>query len=124
MDEAAADTGVNFIGGFGALVHKGETQSDTALIESLPSALSQTQRVCGFVNVASTRTGINMDAVAKMGRVLKETAFLTADRGAIGCAKLVVFANAIEDNPFMAGAFCGAGEPECAVNVGVSGRVS
>jgi uncharacterized protein (UPF0210 family) len=117
----AADIGVNFIGGFGALVHKGETKSDTVLIESLPAALAATQRVCGFVNVASTRTGINMDAVAKMGRVLKDAAELTKDRGAIGCAKLVVFANAIEDNPFMAGAFCGAGEPECAINVGVSG---
>lgn len=121
LDEAALDIGVNFIGGFGALVHKGETKSDTVLIESLPSALASTQRVCGFVNVASTRTGINMDAVAKMGRVLKETAEMTKEQGAIGCAKLVVFANAIEDNPFMAGAFCGAGEPECAINVGVSG---
>lgn len=121
LDEAAADTGVNFIGGFGALVHKGETKSDTVLIDSLPSALSSTQRVCAFVNVASTRSGINMDAVAKMGRVIKETAMLTASNGGIGCAKFVVFANAIEDNPFMAGAFCGAGEPECAINVGVSG---
>lgn len=121
LDEVAADIGVNFIGGFGALVHKGETKSDTVLIESLPAALAATQRVCAFVNIASTRTGINMDAVAKMGRVIKEAAELTKDRGAIGCAKLVVFANAIEDNPFMAGAFCGAGEPECAVNVGVSG---
>ncbi len=121
LDEAAADTGVNFIGGFGALVHKGETKSDTALIESLPSALSQTHRVCAFVNVASTRSGINMDAVAKMGRVIKQTAKLTDNNGGIGCAKFVVFANAIEDNPFMAGAFCGSGEPECAINVGVSG---
>jgi uncharacterized protein (UPF0210 family) len=121
LDEVALDIGVNFIGGFGALVHKGETKSDTVLIESLPSALAATQRVCAFVNVASTRTGINMDAVAKMGRVLKDIAEQTKDQGAIGCAKLVVFANAIEDNPFMAGAFCGAGEPECAVNVGVSG---
>ncbi len=121
LDEVAADIGVNFIGGFGALVHKGETKSDTVLIESLPAALAATQRVCAFVNVASTRTGINMDAVAKMGHVLKQAAALTKDQGAIGCAKLVVFANAIEDNPFMAGAFCGAGEPECAINVGVSG---
>lgn len=121
MDEAAADTGVNFIGGFGALVHKGETKSDTVLIDSLPSALSSTERVCAFVNVASTRSGINMDAVAKMGRIIKETAALTVSGGGIGCAKFVVFANAIEDNPFMAGAFCGAGEPECAINVGVSG---
>ena len=107
LDEAAADTGVNFIGGFGALVHKGESNSDTVLIESMPSAFASTKRVCGFVNVASTRTGINMDAVAKMGHILKQTADLTADSGGIGCAKLVVFANAIEDNPFMAGAFCG-----------------
>ena len=118
LDEVAADIGVNFIGGFGALVHKGETKSDIVLIESLPAALAATRRVCAFVNVASTRTGINMDAVAKMGRVLKDAAELTKGQGAIGCAKLVVFANAIEDNPFMAGAFCGAGEPECAINVG------
>ena len=121
LDEAAAETGVNFIGGFGALVHKGETLSDSVLLNSLPSALSQTQRVCAFVNVASTRTGINMDAVAKMGDIIKQTAQLTRKQGGIGCAKLVVFANAIEDNPFMAGAFCGAGEPECAINLGVSG---
>ena len=121
LDQAAKDTGVNFIGGFGALVHKGETKSDTVLLSSLASALSSTVRVCAFVNVASTRTGINMDAVAKMGRIIKETAKLTSKDGGIGCAKLVVFANAIEDNPFMAGAFCGAGEPECAINVGVSG---
>lgn len=121
LDEVASHIGVNFVGGFGALVHKGETKSDTVLIESLPAALAATQRVCAFVNVASTRTGINMDAVAKMGRVLKDAAALTKDQGAIGCAKLVVFSNAIEDNPFMAGAFCGAGEPECAINVGVSG---
>ena len=121
LDEAAADTGVNFIGGFGALVHKGETKSDTVLIDSLPSALASTQRVCAFINVASTRSGINMDAVAKMGRIIKKTAEMTAAQGGIGCAKFVVFANAIEDNPFMAGAFCGSGEPECAINVGVSG---
>ena len=121
LDEAAAHTGVNFIGGFGALVHKGETKSDTVLIDSLPSALSATERVCAFVNVASTRSGINMDAVAKMGRVIKQTADITKSYGGFGCAKFVVFANAIEDNPFMAGAFCGAGEPECAINVGVSG---
>lgn len=121
LDEAAAETGVNFIGGFGALVHKGETQSDAVLLNSIPSALSQTQRVCAFVNIASTRSGINMDAVAKMGGIIKQTAELTATQGGLGCAKLVVFANAIEDNPFMAGAFCGAGEPECAINVGVSG---
>lgn len=121
LDAAASDTGVNFIGGFGALVHKGETNSDTVLLDSLPNALSATERVCGFVNVASTRTGINMDAVAKMGGIILKTAELTNDNGGIGCAKFVVFANAVEDNPFMAGAFCGAGEPECAINVGVSG---
>lgn len=121
LDSAAFDTGVNFIGGFGALVHKGETKSDTILINSIANALSSTERVCSFVNIASTRTGINMDAVAKMGEVIKETAQLTKDKGGIGCAKLVVFANAVEDNPFMAGAFCGSGEPECAINVGVSG---
>jgi hypothetical protein len=121
LDEAAAETGVNFIGGFGALVHKGETKSDSVLLNSLPSALSQTRRVCAFVNVASTRSGLNMDAVARMGGIIKQTAELTASQGGIGCAKLVVFANAIEDNPFMAGAFCGSGEPECAINVGVSG---
>lgn len=121
LDEAAQDTGVNFIGGFGALVHKGETNSDTVLLNSLASALSSTTRVCAFVNIAHTRTGINMDAVAKMGKIIKQTAEQTRSDGGIGCAKLVVFANAIEDNPFMAGAFCGAGEPECAINVGVSG---
>lgn len=121
LDAAAADTGVNFIGGFGALVHKGETKSDTVLLDSLAGALSSTQRVCGFVNIASTRSGINMDAVSRMGEIIKETALRTKESGGIGCAKLVVFANAVEDNPFMAGAFCGAGEPECAVNVGVSG---
>ena len=121
LDEAAADTGVNFIGGFGALVQKGETKSDTVLIDSLPEALAGTSRVCAFVNVGGTRTGINMDVVAKMGRVIKKSAELTKDTGGLGCAKLVVFANAVEDNPFMAGAFCGAGEPDCAINVGVSG---
>jgi uncharacterized protein (UPF0210 family) len=121
LDAAAADTGVNFIGGFGALVQKGETKSDTVLLNSLASALAATERVCAFVNIGSTRTGINMDAVAKMGRIIKETAQLTSADGGIGCAKLVVFSNAVEDNPFMAGAFCGSGEPECAINVGVSG---
>lgn len=121
LDEAAADTGVNFIGGFGALVQKGETKSDTVLINSLPSALAETERVCAFVNVGGTRTGINMDVVAKMGTTIKQAAELTSNNGGIGCSKLVVFANAVEDNPFMAGAFCGAGEPDCAINVGVSG---
>ena len=121
LEEAAQDTGVNFIGGFGALVQKAQTRSDKALIESLPSALSQTERVCAFVNVGGTRSGLNMDAIAKMGDVIKDTAQRTAQSGGIGCAKLVVFANAVEDNPFMAGAFCGSGEGDVAINVGVSG---
>ena len=121
MDRAADTCGVNFIGGFSALVHKGFTSGDTRLIHSIPSALAQTSKVCSSVNVATTKAGINMDAVALMGRIIKETAAMTADTGAMGCAKLVVFANAVEDNPFMAGAFHGIGEPECVINVGVSG---
>lgn len=121
LDRAAREVGVNFIGGFSALVHKGYTAGDRVLVRSIPEALASTQRVCSSVNVATVRAGIHMDAVAEMGRIIKRTAELTADRGAIGCSKLVVFANAVEDNPFMAGAFHGVGEPECAVNVGVSG---
>ncbi len=121
LDEAAAAVGVNFIGGFSALVHKGYTKGDHVLIGSLAEALAATERVCASINVATTRTGINMDAVRQMGEVIKETAQLTASRDGIGCAKLVVFANAVEDNPFMAGAFHGWGEPECTINVGVSG---
>ncbi|MCL6638525.1 MAG: PFL family protein [Firmicutes bacterium] len=121
MDQAAETVGVNFIGGFSALVHKGFTRADRVLIESIPEALAQTGRVCSSVNVASTRAGINMDAVYLMGRVIKKTAELTAARDGLGCAKLVVFANVPEDNPFMAGAFHGVGEPECVINVGVSG---
>jgi uncharacterized protein (UPF0210 family) len=121
LDAAASAVGVNFIGGFSALVHKGATLGDERLLASLPTALAVTERVCASVNVATTRAGINMHAVARMGEVIKRTAELTADRGGLGCAKLVVFANAVEDNPFMAGAFHGAGEPECAINVGVSG---
>ena len=121
MDKAARDCGVNFIGGFSALVHKGFTPGDRRLIQSIPRALAETDIVCASVNVGSTKAGINMDAVAAMGRIVKDTAAATADRGSIGCAKLVVFCNAVEDNPFMAGAFCGPGEPDCAVNVGVSG---
>lgn len=121
LDKAAKAVGVNFIGGFSALVHKGYTSGDRRLIASIPRALAETDRVCSSVNVASTRAGINMDAVAEMGRVIKQTAELTADRGGLGCAKLVVFTNAVEDNPFMAGAFHGVGEAECAINVGVSG---
>ena len=121
MDNAAKTCGVNFIGGFSALVQKGCTASDWKLIRSIPEALAATERVCSSVNVGSTKAGINMDAVAEMGRIIKKTAALTADNDGFGCAKLVVFANAVEDNPFMAGAFHGVGEPECVLNVGVSG---
>jgi len=121
MDKAAKECGVNFIGGFSALVQKGFTKGDKVLIESIPEALAVTERVCSSVNVGSTKAGINMDAVALMGRIIKKTAELTADNDGLGCAKLVVFANAVEDNPFMAGAFHGVGEPEVVLNVGVSG---
>ena len=121
LDRAAKATGVNFIGGFSALVQKGATQADKKLIASIPEALAITDFVCSSVNVGSTRAGINMDAVAEMGRIIKDTAERTADRGGFGCAKLVVFCNAVEDNPFMAGAFHGVGEPDCIINVGVSG---
>ncbi len=121
LDKAAHTVGVNFIGGFSALVHKGFTVGDTSLIYAIPEALSETELVCSSVNVGSTKAGINMDAVKKMGEVIKETAKLTKDSGGFGCAKLVVFANAVEDNPFMAGAFHGVGEAECVINVGVSG---
>jgi len=117
LDRAAAAVGINFIGGFSALCHKGFTESDLKLIRSIPRALTETGIVCSSVNVASTRAGINMDAVALMGRIIRQT----ADIDPMGCAKLVVFANAVEDNPFMAGAFHGVGEPECVINVGVSG---
>ena len=121
LDKAAKACSVNFIGGFSALVHKGYTKGDRNLINSIPQALAQTERVCASVNVATTKAGINMDAVAQLGEVVKETARLTKDDNSLGCAKLVVFANAVEDNPFMAGAFHGPGEAECVVNVGVSG---
>ena len=121
MDRAAKACGVNFIGGFSALVQKGMTRGDEILIDSIPEALACTDVVCSSVNVGSTKAGINMDAVARMGRVIKRTAELTADNDGLGCAKLVVFANAVEDNPFMAGAFHGVSEPECVLNVGVSG---
>lgn len=121
MDRAAKETGVNFIGGFSALVQKGFSKGDEILIRSIPQALSETEFVCSSVNVGSTRSGINMDAVRLMGEKIVETAELTADRDCIGCAKLVVFANAVEDNPFMAGAFHGVGEPDTVINVGVSG---
>ena len=121
LDRAAKVCGVNFIGGFSALVQKGFTESDTRLIASIPSALAETEYLCSSVNVASTKAGINMDAVKLMGQTVKKTAELTKDSGGLGCAKLVVFANAVEDNPFMAGAFHGIGESECVINVGVSG---
>ncbi|EAC5096329.1 PFL family protein [Listeria monocytogenes] len=121
LDAAAKEVGVNFIGGYSALVQKGYTKGDEILIRSIPQALAQTERVCSSVNVGSTRTGINMDAVRQMGEVIKETADLTADTQGLGCAKLVVFANSVEDNPFMAGAFHGVGEADCVINVGVSG---
>ena len=121
MDEAAKTCGVNFIGGFSALVQKGCTKGDWILMDSIPEAMKSTERVCASVNVGSTKAGINMDAVAKMGQIIKKTAAVTADCDGLGCAKLVVFANAVEDNPFMAGAFHGVGEPECVLNVGVSG---
>jgi len=121
LDDAALATGVNFIGGFSALVQKGFTEGSKKLIESIPEALSSTSRVCSSVNVATTKAGINMDAVAKMGEAIKKAAELTAGQGGIACAKLVVFANAPDDNPFMAGAFHGLGEAECVINVGVSG---
>jgi uncharacterized protein (UPF0210 family) len=121
LDNAAAAVGVNFIGGFSALVHKGMTESDRRLIKSIPAALAETKCVCSSINVATTRAGINMDAVAMMGNIIKETAYLTRDTDSFGCAKLVVFSNIPEDNPFMAGAFHGIGESECAINVGVSG---
>jgi len=121
LDEAAKAVGVNFIGGFSALVHKGYTKGDILLVQALPEALATTSRVCASVNVATTKAGINMDAVRDMGLTIKEAARLTADQGGIACAKLVVFANVPEDNPFMAGAFHGIGEPECVINVGVSG---
>lgn len=121
LDRAAREVGVNFIGGFSALVHKGMTPGDRALIASIPQALATTERVCSSVNVGTTKAGINMDAIADMGRAVVAAARLTADRDGIGCAKLVVFCNAVDDNPFMAGAFHGIGEPDCVVNVGVSG---
>jgi uncharacterized protein (UPF0210 family) len=121
MDRAAKECGVNFIGGFSALVQKGFTRGDMRLIRSIPEALALTQFVCSSINVASTRAGINMDAVRLMGEIIKATAERTADRDGLGCAKLVVFCNAVEDNPFMAGAFHGVGEAECVINVGVSG---
>jgi uncharacterized protein (UPF0210 family) len=121
VDAAAAEVGVNFVGGFSALVPKGATAVDRALLTAIPEALSTTERLCASVAVASTRAGINLDACRELGEILKDTAARTAARDGIGCAKLVVFANPVEDNPFMAGAFFGPGEPESAILVGVSG---
>ncbi len=121
LDKAASTLGINFIGGFGALVEKGMTKGAANLIEAIPQALTETNLVCSSVNVASTKAGINMDALAKMGQIIKDTAYLTRDKDSIGCAKFVVFANVPQDNPFMAGAFHGIGENETVINVGVSG---
>ena len=121
LDKSAQELGVDFIGGFSALVEKGFTQGDLKLIESIPEALASTQRLCSSVNLASSKAGINMDAVLKMSKIVKEAAEITADKGGIGAAKLVCFCNSVSDNPFMAGAYCGYGEPECALNIGVSG---
>lgn len=121
LDEAAKEVRIDFIGGFSALVEKGMTPGDRALIEAIPRALAETERVCASVNVASTRAGINMDAVRLMGRVIKDTAELTRERDGLGCAKLCVFANIPQDIPFMAGAYLGVGEPDAVINVGVSG---
>ncbi len=121
LDKVAKEMGVNFLGGYSALMQKGATKADERLLESIPEVLATTERLCSSVNVGSTRAGINMNAVRQMGQIIKKTAELTADNDSLGCAKLVVFCNAVEDNPFMAGAFCGVGEPECAINVGVSG---
>ena len=121
MDRAAKTCGVNFIGGFSALVQKGLARGDELLLRAIPRALAETDFVCSSVNVGSTKAGINMDAVARMGRIIKETAHLTREKEGLGCAKLVVFCNAVEDNPFMAGAFHGVGEADSVINVGVSG---
>ena len=121
LDRAAQTTGVNFVGGFSALVQKGFAKGDEILINSIPEAMAETNLVCSSVNVASTKAGVNLDAIGLMGRIIKQTAELTKDNDSMGCSKLVVFANAVDDNPFMAGAFHGIGEPETVINVGVSG---
>lgn len=121
LDRAAKAVGVNFIGGFSALVEKGFTKGDRLLIDSIPEALAKTERLCASVNLATSKAGINMDAVLKMAEIIKNSAELTQDKDGIGAAKLVCFCNSSSDNPFMAGAYCGYGEPECALNVGVSG---
>lgn len=121
LDRAARELGVNFIGGYSALVYKGISKSDEYLLNSIPEALCSTERVCSSVGVATTKAGINMDAVGRMGRIICDTAKMSADNSSMGCAKLVVFANPVEDNPFMAGAFHGVGEGDCVINVGISG---
>ena len=121
LDRAACEVGVDFIGGYSALVHKGIGEADARVIDSMPQALAATRRVCASVNVATTRAGMNMDAILRMAEVIKEAAAATAERDSIACAKLVVFANMVEDNPFMAGAVHGAGEPDAVINVGISG---
>jgi len=121
IDEAAGTVGVDFVGGYSALMHKGFTRNESDFLDSIPEALSSTERLCGSVNAATTRAGINMDAVARVGRLIKDAAERTRERGGLACAKFVCFANAVEDNPFMAGAFHGIGEPEAVLNVGVSG---
>src|SRR5258706_7965569 len=121
IDEAVGAVGVDFIGGYSALVHKGFTRNESDFLDSIPETLASTTRLCGSINAATTRAGINMDAVARVGRLIKEAAERTRDRGGLACAKFVCFANAVEDNPFMAGAFHGIGEPEAVLNVGVSG---
>lgn len=121
LDRAAVTLGIDFIGGFSALVHKGIAKGDQVLFDALPEALAVTERVCASVSVGTTKAGINMDAVRQLGEIIKETAELTKDKSGLGCAKLVVFCNPVEDNPFMAGAFLGSGEGEVVLNVGVSG---
>ena len=121
LDRAAQETGVDFIGGYTALVQKGMSEGERAFLDTIPEALASTQKLCSSVNVASTRAGVNMDAIYKMGQAVKKAAYLTRDQGSIACAKLVVFANAVDDNPFMAGAFNGMGEGDKVINVGVSG---
>src|SRR5215208_441432 len=121
IDEAAKRVGVDFIGGYSALVHKGDTPGTRAFVDSIPEALATTERLCSSLNVATTRAGVNMDAVRRTGEIIKEMAERTRERGGLACAKFVCFANAVEDNPFMAGAFHGVGEPEAVINVGVSG---
>ncbi|MGE4351857.1 MAG: PFL family protein [Bdellovibrionales bacterium] len=121
LEKAAETLGVNFIGGFSALIDSGCTHGDATLIDSIPEAMAKTERVCASVNIGSTKAGINMNAVRRMGHIIKETAALTADRDALGCAKLVTFCNAVENNPFMAGAFHGVTQGDCAIHVGVSG---